>query len=239
MKRIVLIACILFWGSAAYAYLCERMISSDFGKDTQELYELCALQENNDTVQSFLGRVYLEGEYGVVPNMQKALLFYHLSAENGNAKSQMALAKLLLKMDEKEETREKIKDYLEKMDLFMKNTSNTSFDGSLLHPYALLMLASENKDQKWYYVSEELSAPEAGGLLRGYQLDKVKKKQMQRMASEWKQRKMLETAKEVYNDVEYQKFENSVQPRSGVADAFVRSQAIEKLKQDVKKYKGK
>ena len=239
MKLLTFCICVLLWSDMAYAVLCDRALSFSFSADKTGEYELCALQENNDAVQALLGRVYLNGEYGVTKNMQKALLFYHLSSENGNAKSQTALAKLLLKMDEKEDSRAQIQDYLDKMKFFMKHDSGASFDGDILHPYALFMLAAENADQKWYYVSDELSAPEAGGLLKNYQLDKAKKYEMQRLASQWKQRKMFEVAKEIYNQAEYQKFENAVKPKSGRADAFLRSQAIEKLKYDIKKYKGK
>ena len=228
---------ILLWGSAANALLCERALQFSFSSDKTREYELCALQENNDAVQSFLGRVYLNGEYGVSKNVQKALLFYHLSAENGNAKSQVALAKLLLKMDEKEDTRAQIQDYLEKIKFTMQSDKNASFDGDILHPYALFMLAAEDANQKWYYVSDELSAPEAGGLLKNYQIDKIKKTQMQKLASRWKERKLFEVAKEVYSDADFKKFENAVRPKSGRADAFVRNQAMEKLKQDIKKYK--
>ena len=229
--------CLLLWSGVANALLCERALSDSFASDKVGAYELCAVQENNDAVQAFLGRVYLDGEYGVSKNVQKALLFYHLSAENGNAKSQVALAKLLLKMDEKEDTRAQIQDYLEKIKFSMQSDKNTSFDGNILHPYVLFMLAAENANQKWYYVSDDLSAPEAGGLLKNYQLDKAKKMQMQRLASRWKERKLFEVAKEIYNITDYQKFENAVRPKAGRADTFVRNQAMEKLKKDIKKYK--
>ena len=237
MKRIALCICVLLWSNVANALLCDMALSVSFSADKVMEYEQCALQENNDAVQALLAGAYLNGEYGVAKNVQKALLFYHLSAENGNAKSQIALAKLLLKMDEKDDTRAQIQDYLEKMKLFMTSDKNASFDGNILHPYALFMLAAENADQKWYYVSDDLSAPEAGGLLKNYQLNKVKKREMQRLASRWKERKMFEAAREVYNDVDYKKFENAVKPKLGRADSFLRSQAIEKLKQAIKKYK--
>ena len=239
MKRLTLVLCVLLWSGMAHAVLCDRALSFSFSADKTREYELCALQENNDSVQALLGRVYLNGEYGVDKNVQKALLFYHLSAENGNAKSQVALAKLLLKMDEQDNTRAQIQDYLDKMKLFMKNDTSATFNGDILHPYALFMLAAENANQKWYYASDDLSAPEAGGLLKNYRLDKAKKQEMQRLASQWKQRKMFEAAKEIYNQAEYQKFENAVKPKSGRADAFLRSQAMDKLKQDITKYKGK
>ena len=92
----------------------------------------------------------------------------------------------------------------------MQSDKNASFDGDILHPYALFMLAAENANQKWYYVSDVLSAPEAGGLLKNYQLDKGKKTQMQRLASRWKERKMFDAAKEVYSEADFKKFENAL-----------------------------
>lgn len=237
MKHIALCICILLWASIAHALLCEQALRGTFSKDKTREYELCALQENNDAVQAFLGDLYLNGKYGESKNIQKALLFYHLSAENGNAKSQTALAKLLLKMDEKDDTRAQIKDYLEKIKFFMDSDEDATFNGDILHPYVLFMLAAEDKSQKWFYVSDELSAPEAGGLLKSYQINKQKRTQMQRLASLWKERKIFETAKEVYDEEAYKKFENAVRPKSGRADAFLRSQAMEKLKRDIEKYK--
>lgn len=237
MKYIVLIVGV-FLSCSVFASLCEVAYQSGRIDQNISAYEECAISENNDKVMAQLADIYLNGSGSIKKNIQKALLFYHLSAENGNAKSQVALAKLLMQMDAKNTTREQLRTYSEKIKFFMAQTGN-GFNGEFLHPIALLMLASEPVDQKWYYVSDELEALEAGRLLKKYKMTEAKRAQMVRAASNWKQRKLFEIAKEVYTPADYQKFENAVRPKKGRTDVFTRDQVIEKLKQDIQKYKEK
>ncbi len=230
---------ILLYASVGQASLCDVIVTEAFSPKRIAFFEQCALGENNDFVQAFLGHSYLNGENGVPKNVQRGLLFYHLSAENGNASSQIALAKQLLKMDENDADRAQLKEYLEKISYFMKQSKNAVFDGSILHPYTLLMLAAEKPEQKWFYASEDLTGTVAGGLLKNYVISKEKKQEILKEASSWKQKKMFEAAREIYSPAEYQKFENTVKPKVGRADAFSRQQAVEKLKKDIKAYKEK
>lgn len=200
-------------------------------------YESCALETNDDAAQALLGHAYLNGVQGVPKNMQKALLFYHLSADNGNASSQVALAKLLLKLDENNAGRAQINAYLRKIQTALKNQGNGAFKGELLHPYTLLVLAAEQPEQKWFYVSNDLQSDEAGRLVKSYRISDVKKKQALQDATTWKQNKMRLIAEEIYSSDEYKKFMQTVFPDSGMADAFGRDQAVKKLKQDIQKYK--
>ena len=64
-----------------------------------------------------------------------------------------------------------------------------------MHPYALLMLASESPDKKWYYPSQVRNAPpKALTLYKAYKIDGDKKRFALRQASQFKTRKLLPTA---------------------------------------------
>lgn len=236
--RYILLLSVFLIPFKAGASLCDVAYASGDIIQNISVYEQCALSENNDRVLAKLAQIYSNGMQNISPNIQKALLFYQLSAENGNARSQLALAKMLMKMDERPSTREQLKTHLEKITFFMKQ-EQSGFQGEFLHPMVLMLLASEPAENKWYYMSDELSAPEAGGLLKNYKMTQEQRHQMHRLGGEWKRRKMFEAAKEIYSQSEFEKFEQAVYPKIGRADAFARKQAVEKLKQDIKKYKEK
>ncbi|MGN1063391.1 MAG: hypothetical protein ACI4QM_03615, partial [Alphaproteobacteria bacterium] len=180
MKKILVVFLLLWACQAGAAAVCEEAYQT---AKTQGLarallyYENCALQSNDDTAEALLGEVYLKGAQGVPKNVQKALLFYHLSAENGNAASQVALAKLLLKLDETPAGRNQINAYLRKIQAALKNQASGAFNGALLHPYTLLVLAAQKADEKWFYTSDTLESVEAESLLKSYDITDVKKKQ--------------------------------------------------------------
>ena len=193
----------------------------------------CAIQQNDDDTQLYLARIYAKGHGNIAKNTSKSLLFYHLSSENGNAAAMVELSSLLTTLDEKEETRREISDYLDKAQTILKSNTQNSFKGELLHPYALLMLASENPTEKWFYMTQTKSDPRAAQLLKDYQIDPEKKKQVIREASKWKQRKMRDIAREVYSVAEYNEFYNTLYPKQGLPNSFARSQALNKLKEKI------
>ena len=193
----------------------------------------CAIQQNDDETQLYLARIYTKGHGDVAKNISKALLFYHLSSENGNAAAMVELATLLTSLDEKAETRHEISDYLDKAQATLKNNTRNSFKGELLHPYALLMLASESPSEKWFYTTETKSDSRAAQLLKNYQIDPEKKKTVIREASKWKQRKMRDIAFEIYSVSEYNEFYNTLYPKQGIPNSFARSQAVNKLKEKI------
>ena len=232
---------ILLWSGSGYG-ICEIAAKTEFEKGLAAAvnqYEQCALSKNNDDILVLLAKTYLNGENKIKKNIQKALLFYQLSAENGNAQSQVELSKLLTKMDETDDTRQVLKSYLSKIKFFMKKQDETTFDGEFLHPYALLALAAEPVNQKWYYPTDVLEAPDAMGLLKKYKISADKKAYAMKGATAWKQRKMMEAAKEIYSPTEYEKFVQIVKPTTGRADVFARSQAVSKLQKDIQAYKEK
>ncbi len=232
---------ILLWSTSGYG-ICDIAAQTERKEGLASAikqYEQCALSKNNDDILVLLAKTYLNGENGVEKNIQKALLFYHLSAENGNAQSQVDLSKLLTQMDGAEDTRQVLRAYLSKIKFFMKNQEETSFDGDFLHPYALLALAAEPVNQKWYYPTNVLTAPDAKGLLKKYKISDQKKTGVIKEATAWKQRKMMEAAKEIYAPADYEKFVQIVKPSTGRADAFARSQALSKLQKDIQSYKEK
>ncbi len=199
-------------------------------------YQNCALLENDEDSQIRLAEIYKAGGKNIKKNEMKALLFYHLAADNGNALAQTKLAKLLLEMDKDVNKREIVKSYMKQIQISLKNDGDSAFKGEVLHPYVLLMLAGEPSAQKWYYPTKTKYSEEAIMLLKNYRLDADKKRKLLNQGAKWKQRKMMETAREVLSFEEYQKFSETLFPKRGKADPFLRKQAINELKNKVQTY---
>lgn len=202
-------------------------------------YQNCAVFDNDEEAQVRLGGIYKTGEKNAPKDEIKALLFYHMAADNGNAFAQTELAKMLISMDQNPDQRPKLISYMNQIKSALKGGEEYSFKGEILHPYVLLLLASESADQKWYYPTTKKYSSEAVMLLKRYQLSEEAKKEWLRIASSWKQRKMMETAKEVLSEAEYQTFEKTIFPKQGRADPFLRKQVINNLKEKVDSYLNK
>lgn len=213
----------------------DRLLSKDVAQAVKE-YEQCALNENDDEAQLQLAQIYSVGRKNVQQNEMKALLFYHLSADNGNAIAQTELAKMLLSLDSSDEGRQKVVSYMKQIKLALKKNVEASFDGEVLHPYTLLVLAGESSAYKWYYPTKTKYSTEAVKLLKNYQIDEKKKAILMKQASLWKQRKMMETAQEVLPKLEFDKFKETVYPTKGQPDSFARRQAVNELKDKVENY---
>lgn len=198
-------------------------------------YIQCALYQKDDATQLYLGQIYEKGRESIAANPQRALLFYQMSADNGNASAQVNLAQLLTTLDETPQGRETVIAYHTKLRGMLGLRRVQSHSGGLLHPYALLMLAAEKPENKWFYPSKTLSDTRAAAALKAYQIDPAMKKDLIHQASQWKQYKMRAVARDVYPVAEYNKFYETLYPKSGIVDAFARSQEINKLKKELKK----
>lgn len=197
------------------------------------LYHACALQNGDDETQLYLARIYETGQGDVSRNVQRALLFYHLSAENGNASAMVGLSKLLTALDSDDRTRNEIPLYFNKIRSMLNGSILSHFSGQLLHPYALLLLASEKPESKWFYLTNVKSDPMAAQLLKSYPIDPETKQAATKEATRWKQHKMLYIAREVFSVDEYNEFYDTLYPDSGIPNSFARSQAVARLKDRV------
>jgi TPR repeat protein len=234
MKFIFLLFVFVFSSQAFASCPVGDKIAREKGMDKAlPIYVNCALYQNDDDTQNYLAGIYEKGLGNISKNINRALLFYHLSAENGNASSMVALSDLLRQLDETEDGRQQLLTYLKKIRLNLEKTRQTSFSGQLLHPYALLLLAAEKPDVKWFYTTTKKSDPRAAKLLKEYQIDDVKKEEIVREATQWKQRKMLDIAKEAFSPSEFRDFHQTIYPKTGRPDAFKRSQAVNKLKEKI------
>ena len=231
------LAVILLTSQAAFAQCVAGQTALNAGNTEQAVadFSQCAVNENDEEAQFWLARFYQNKQNPGHKDTMKMLLFYHLAAENGNANAQVALAKVLLKMDSEETSRETLASYMNQMQAVMKD-KNMPFKGEMLHPYVLLILAQEDADQKWYYPTTQKVNNEAKIILQTYQVPAEKKASLLRTGSLWKQRKMQETAREVLSVDDYEKFMNTVYPKQGRADAFARQRATDYLKERVEEY---
>ncbi len=200
------------------------------------LYEGCAVGSNDDASQIKLARWYETGTQGAEKNMKKALYYYQLSSDNGNAEAQARLAQLYQQYDQDKAGRATLKEYSNSLlkGLNLNQGSDPEFQGEFLHPYVLLVLANEKPENKWYYPTETLTAPSyAKSLLKAYKLKEDKKNQLMRQATAWKKRKLLEMARQVLPKDEYQVFVSTVYPSKGKADAFQRSNMLKDFRKKV------
>ncbi len=198
------------------------------------LYESCALKFNDDASQILLAQAYRAGKDGVPQNDRKALLFYHLSSDNGNATAQTEMAQWLLSLDETPEGRSFLQSYLTTVQ--SRLAGEELFRGELLHPYTLLLLAAEKENAKWYYPSRQRTDSRAAPLVRRYDVSDEKKAQAVRDATVWKNRKMKQAARSLWDDKTYQAFINRVFPAHGKADPFQRTQALDQLREAVMRH---
>lgn len=220
-------------GAFAACPRAEEIVRQEGFAAAMPLYEQCALRENDDETQYYLGQVYEVGRDGIVPNVQRALLFYHLSAEAGNAEAQVSLAQLLTTLDNNDALRPEIAIYQEKIGSMLQKGGQSSFRGELLHPYALLMLAAEKPDAKWFYDSSVVRSARAAQAFKQYQITPDKKEAAVQAATAWKQRKMLERARAVLSVEEYRQFYEKLYPAQGRSDDFTRARLLQKLKERI------
>ena len=221
-------------------------LSSLSEKQALALYKNCAEMQNDDASQAKLAAMYDKGTALVPRDLKKTLCYYQLSADNGNAVSQSRLAQLYMELDKSREGRADLYEYLEsimpvsELSFLAEEKQADDFDGELVHPYVLLMLANEKVANKWYYPSAELEAPAfAKTLFHNYQIDEAKKQQLLRQATQWKKRKLLEMARQVLSNEEYSAFMAALYPSVGQGDAFKRNQALKEFQEKIKHYKDK
>ena len=242
----------ILW-SCSVSATCQM---ADFMKDTSKpeemlaFYENCAVHQNDDDSQSLLAKQYATGTGGVQKDLNRALYYYQLSAENGNAESQAQLARFYMELDRSPATRKLLTAYLKTIQpvdlneltkIQGESQGPEVFRGELVHPYALLLLASESPENKWFYPTNVKKAPEyVEGLLKNYPLDEEKKKKQMQAASAWKKRKLLESAFYVLSREEYEKFKKDIYPTQGSVDIVKRKDALSKFQQRYIEYeKGK
>lgn len=167
------------------------------------MWQVCATHYNDDLSQYKLAEAYEKGLDGFEKDEGAAIYYYQLAAESGHAEAQVRLAELFTAYDKTPEGRQTLLDYQKK--LVLKSKDDKGFKGDFMHPYALLILASESPDKKWYYPSSNRIAPTRTlSLLNGYKTSEKTKKKALLEASKWKTRKLLETAKEVVPSNQYE-----------------------------------
>jgi len=232
MRKLIFIALFLFSSSAMAACpLADFFFQKNNTSAAVLNLHTCAINYNDDESQMKLAQAYETGGYGLEPDQKMALYFYQLAAETGNSEAQLTLAKIFMKIDEVPERRDNLLKYRQKINPRSTQIENSSFTGDFIHPYALLMLASESPNQKWYYPSLVRSpSPEAVTLLKVYKITPEKKQQAMKQASQFKTRKLLQAAKEVCTNEEYEDIAHRLKNHQ------TQSQALTELKEKMETY---
>lgn len=234
LKRLIFAAGILFPLAYVNPALSRCLMADRYLEEGSTIGEMmalnvCATRYNDDESQMKLADIYLNGLKGEDKDEMAALYMYQLAAESGNAEAQIRLSQLLQTFDTSPERRAELKSYMKKLE--KRNTNSDGFSGEIMHPYTLLLLASERADNKWYYPSSNrVASTQAATLLSQYKITPEKRQAAMQEASRWKTRKLLETAQEVLNTEEYNEFEKKVKNNS------TRTQAMMELKKRMTDY---
>lgn len=232
MQKIIflLLLCCSFSTQAACP-LADRFFKKGKPAAAVGFLQSCAINYNDDESQMKLAHAFTKGLYGLGKDNRKTLYFYQLAAEAGNAEAQLALAEAFMQADKTSESRDELLDYRTKIQTVQSNPEKGTFNGDFLHPYALLLLASESPDKKWFYPSLVRQAPpKTAALLKTYKIDDDKKRLAMRQASQFKTRKILQIAKEVLPEDEYQEMESQLKNQQ------TQAQALATLKQKMDAY---
>ncbi len=221
----------LLWAHPVWANcpLADSLFARN--QDTQAVFaaQICALSANDDASQFKLAQAYEKGLYGLEKSPEEMIYYYQLAAESGHAEAQVRLAEIFMNYDKTSEGRNQLLAYRKKIQSV--DSESKRFNGDFMHPYALLLLAAEPTEKKWYYPSSERLAPTRTlSVLRAYKIDEDKKKKAVREASNWKTRKMMEIAQEVVPEANYADIVARLKNKA------TRTQATEELKQYTQKY---
>lgn len=222
------------FGAHAFCPFSDALLKTLNGEAAISLYKNCAERMNDDNAQAYLAKIYDQGSPSIPRNLKKALYYYQLSADNGNAESQARLAQLYMQLDKDKQGRAELHNYMKNIVAFP--TGENEFQGELIHPYVLLTLANEKPENKWFYPTKVKKAPTyATNLHKNYKLTEEKKKQLMHQAVAWKKRKLLEIAQQLLPEKEYLAFKTALYPPNGQVDAFKRKQLMEQFQERVKK----
>ena len=236
MRRCVVLLVLLINAPCwAFCPFSESLLATLREESALNLYKSCAESMNDDASQAKLAQIYDQGTASVKKDIKKALYYYQLSSDNGNAESQARLAQMYMELDRDKEGRRALYGYMNNVIAVPSREGNRDdFKGELVHPYVLLMLANEKSANKWYYPTKVKQAPTyAANLFRNYKIDDEKKKMLMKQATAWKKRKLLEMARQILPKAEYQEFVGTLYPENGQVDAFKRSQLLKAFQEKV------
>ena len=237
MKKIFLTLFLLGWvlPAAADCFEGDMAFAREKWRTARLAYEACA-QTKNDALSFYrLGQIYLTAK-GVPVDRTRALIYFRYGAEKGYAPAARELAKLmnspLLPADAVGRVQAKITAQK------ARRPRLTHVDDTLeLSDFAWALLASERAENKWFYPSPALSDTEAQKMVADWERTRGKaaKEAAVREASRFKEELLIWAARETYGDKAFFQFMQAVFPPDGRPDYTQRTQAVEKLKQDILK----
>ena len=235
MKKIFWILFLLGWTLPAMADCFEGDMA--FAREKWSLarlaYETCAQTKNDADSFYRLGQIYLTAK-GVPVDRTRALLYFRYGAEKGYAPAQRELAKLMSLPLLPKDAAKRVQDKITAQKSRRPRLAHVD-DALELSDFAWALLASERAENKWFYPSPALSDAEAQKMVADMERSRGKaaKETAVREASRFKEDLLIWAAREIYNDIEFNRFMQSVFPSDGRPDYIRRTQAVEKLKQDI------
>lgn len=234
--------CVVFSANAK----CLRgdfLLEKGFEQEAFKEYETCADRQNDAEAQYILGSWFAKGREGVLQkDLNKALFYLRVSAENGYAKAQVYLAELLVSLQTNHQT-----DLISKHEALMRSLEKEALSPSQreealkqieegMLPFTWVLLALDKPENKWFLPVGENSDEKAFALYQkmGKQISLEEKQKSLRQASSWKRSKLLKAARQILSPIEYGEFVSTLtlsSTRKGDKEL-----EIQKLKNKIKAY---
>lgn len=237
MKKIFFTVIFFGWSFLVNAACVEGDLAFEKGNWSfaRLAYESCIYA--NDDAKAFyqLGQIYLTAK-GVPLDRTKALLYFRYGAEKGYAPAQRELAKLMTSPLLKRGATEEVQRIVSSQKALLPKLPRTN-PSLELSAFAWGVLAAERAENKWFYPSPALADAEAEKWVQTMEKKegKAAKEAAVRQASTFKEQRLIWAAREIYDDVAFNQFMQMVFPQNGKVNYVQRSQAVEKLKQDISK----
>ena len=236
MKKLSYLLILLLVGNTAFATcrLADAQWKAKLYEKALAAYEQCSYDKNDATAQYTLATFYLDGNEAVKQDIRHALFLFRLSAENGYAPAQRELAKLIDTLEGLGKVgKQGLSDWKDQMEPMGFDCSIPAFSWALL--------AADKKENKWFYPTEAIYDEQAADLVKTWTAKKglEQKGLATEKAVEWKQLRLLKSAKSLLSTKEYNEFFKILtSTEKGQTARSRKKEAMDKLKKKWEKKKG-
>ena len=195
----------------------------------QSFFEGCALIDNDAEAQYTLAHMYMDGRIAATTPELMALRYLRLAAENGFAPAQYELANHMLDDLKTPNGQAVLSQHTDNM---RQIKEQKGLPLTQMSPLAWMLLAGERAENKWFYTAPPVYIAAAEQYLQDAHLSPSHFQEIQEQAIQWKQNKLMHTARQVLTDEEWKKFVSE----SGVVEPAQRDAFVQTLKSKLKNY---
>ena len=200
-------------------------------EQARSFLEGCALMDNDALAHYKLAHLYADGLLSAEQPQLMTLRYLRFSAENGYAPAQYELGRLMLEALRTAEGKALLTYYTEQIRQ-LKEEKNLPL--SQMSPMTWILLAAERAENKWFYTAPAIYVPEAEKYLQDAHLTQQHLQEIRAQAIQWKQNKLMHTARQVMSDKEMQQF--FPMPENPTEAATLQNAFVALLKNKLKNY---